>query len=120
MEPNTRFYHYGDRVVRVSAQNAKSPAEAGLFRFQLERAKRFELSTPTLARWCSTTELTALVIRSGRKNTQLFALMAILFFDSAHFPLRIAIVIQKPAFREQREILQASCRKGVAQRVWMG
>jgi hypothetical protein len=76
---------------------------------QMVRGTGLEPVTPTVSRWCSTTELTALVNVAAGENTLVLALLAILFFDSVHFPLRIAIVIQKTAFREQREILQVSC-----------
>ena len=61
------------------------------------RGTGLEPVTPTVSRWCSTTELTALVIRSGPKNTQLFALMAMLFFDSEHF-----VTAWKEKFLKQR------------------
>ena len=50
--------------VPPQTQRGRPKATPAWSDFRLERAKRFELSTPTLARLCSTTELIPLNIKS--------------------------------------------------------
>ena len=52
---------------RSETQRGRPKATPAWSDFRLERAKRFELSTSTLARWRSTTELRPLFVASSEK-----------------------------------------------------